>query len=198
MGLFGTKKSKEERIREKDYLKEKKTQFDGMNMQQIGQIPMGVNVVLSLNPDNETLIISYKTVSVTLPYQRIIAFTNQIETRDKTHSILKGAQSFLEKNAEEKPLPFDIFGAKKLVAGLAENVAGSLVPHNLDVETISTLRYTDKNGEQKELQFSNTRETGYSIIRDENLKKYEDQGATDFAEIITMITSRYAESITEL
>ena len=110
MGLFG---SKEERAKKRDFSKEKRTRYKWINMQPIGQIPDTVEVVLSLTPEQEVLNITYKAINITLPYSRIIGFTYGIETIDKTHSILKNAQSFLG-NAEAKPTGFDPLGARTL------------------------------------------------------------------------------------
>ena len=194
MGLFG---SKEERAKKRDLSKEKKARYKGINMQPIGQIPDSVEVILSLIPDQEILNISYKAINIALPYSRIIGFSYNIETTDKTHSILKNAQNYLG-NADIKPTGLDPLGAKKLVAGLAENVASSLIPRKIDVRTISTLKYTDKNGSQQQLQFYNSHETGYMVNTDDIEEQFQDGEAVHFSEIIKMITSRQAESITEL
>ncbi len=194
MGLFG---SKEERIKKRDYSKEKKARYEGTNMQAIGQIPIGVNVILSLDPEKELLNIGYKTINISLPYNRIKSFTCTFVTTDKTNNILKGAQNFLQ-TAEASPKGFDPLGAKKLVAGLAGNVASNLIPVNLIVHTIAILSYIDKNGQNQQLQFNTTRETGHIINTEENIQMYHDYTAINFSEIITMITSRHAESITEL
>ena len=194
MGLFG---SKEERAKKRDFSKEKRTRYKGINMQPIGQIPDTVEVVLSLTPEQEVLNITYKAINITLPYSRIIGFTYGIETIDKTHSILKNAQSFLG-NAEAKPTGFDPLGARKLVAGLAGNVASSLIPRKTDVRTVSTLMYIDKNGVQQQLQFYNSCETGYMMNTDDIEQQYKDEEAVHFSDVIKMITSRQAENITEL
>lgn len=201
MGLFGSKedkaKAKEEKMLRKDLAREKKERFEGTNMQPIGQIPSGVDVLLSLSPENETLIISYKAIKITLPYFRIVSFTNSVVVTDKTNNILKGAQNYLEQ-AETKDTGLDLLGTKKLVAGLAGNVASSLIPHNLNVETVSTLTFIDKNGEQQELKFSNSAETGYALSNEEAIERFQDQRAVSFSEMIRIIASRYAENITEL
>lgn len=194
MGLFG---SKEERAKKRDYSKEKRARYKGINMQPIGQIPDAVEVVLSLTPEQEVLNIAYKAINITLPYSRIIGFSYNIETTDKTHSILKNAQTYLG-NAEATPAGFDPLGAKKLVAGLTGNVASSLIPRKTDVRTVSTLKYTDKNGVQQQLQFYNSYETGYMVNTNDIEEEYQDEGAVHFSEVIKAITSRQAESITEL
>ena len=201
MGLFMTKeekvKARNEKIKKRDYSKEKKARYSGTNLQDIGQIPAGEEIVLSLIPEKEVLNISYKTINITLPYDRIKNFTYEVVTSDKTNSIVKNAQNYLE-NAELKPLGVDLLGAKKLVTGLAGHVAGSLIPSNLNVATISSLIYIDKNGEQKELKFSNSEETGYAINTEERLKTYIDSDAISFSEVITMVKSRQNENMTEL
>lgn len=194
MGLFG---SKEERAKKRDFSKEKRARYKGIALQPIGQIPDAVEVVLSLSPEQEVLNISYKAINITLPYNRIVGFTYSIETSDKTHSILKNAQNYLE-NADAKPTGFDPLGAKKLVAGLTGNVVGSLIPRKTDVRTISTLKYTDKSGILQQLLFYNSYETGYMVNTDDLEEQYQDEEAVHFSEVVKMITSRQAESITEL
>lgn len=191
MGLFGSKAKRELR---KDLAREKKTQYEGTNMQPIGQIPSEVEVVLSLDPAKELLSISYKAIAITLPYNRINSFTVEIISTDKTNKVLKGAQSFLE-NTDTNPTGFDPLGVKKLFSGLAGNVASNLIPQNKVIDAISTLSYVDKNGEPQQLQFSNSWETGHGINNDDAFQDYQ---AQEFSKVIHAIISRRAENITEL
>ena len=194
MGLFRTK---EERMIKKDLSREKNACYEGTSVQSIGQIPAGAEVALTLDPEKQVLNISYKNVNITLPYNRIKSFTCAFTTTDKTNNILKGAQNFLQ-TTEATPKGFDPIGAKKLVAGLAGNVASNLIPRNFIVHTISILSYIDKNGQMQQLQFNTSRETGHIINTEENIQAYHDYSAIEFSQVIAMITSRQAESITEL
>ncbi len=191
MGLFG---SSQERDLKKDLARERKVKYKGTNLQQIGQIPSGVEVVLSLDPEKEALCITYKSTVITLPYDRIQSFAVGLMETDKTNKILKGAQSFLS-STEAKPTGFDPLGAKKLFAGLAGNVASNLIPQNKIISAIATLSYTDKSGIDQQLQFSNSQETGYGISHDD---AFHDIEAEEFAKVILAMKSRRSEKITEL
>ena len=54
MGLFKKDPTKELK---KDLSRERKTKYTGISAQPIGQIPSGVEVTLSLDPDREVLVI---------------------------------------------------------------------------------------------------------------------------------------------
>ena len=189
MGLFGKKG---------DSKKVKYTHYTGYTMQPIGQIPNGASVVLTLIPDNQSLMITYnKTTNIILPFDRIESFTCKIIYEDKTNDVVKSAKNFLQ-NVEIEPTGFDPFGAKKIVAGLAGNVAGNLIPSNLKVYTICTLFYIDKSGNKQYLQFYTARETGNILKTEENIRLYTDQSAFSFSTKVAMLKSQQAERITEL
>ena len=191
MGLFKRDPMKEMK---KDLAQERKARYTGTSVQGIGQIPSEVQVSLSLDPDREVLVILYKHKEITLPYDRIISFTVEYTSVDKTNKIVKGAQDFLE-NADVRPSGFDPLGIKKLATGLAGNVASKLIPKNQMICAISVLSYLDKNGERQQLQFSNSMETGYGINNDNS---FVDAQALEFAKAVKTMKSRYEENITEL
>ena len=191
MGLF---KSNPNKDLKKDLSQERKTKYKGTNLQPIGQIPVGVEVTLSLDPEKEVLCISYRSDTITLPYDRVTGFSVALVETDKTNQILKSAQSFLG-NADVAPTGFDPLGAKKLIAGLASNVASNLIPQKKEISAISTLQFIDKKGIDQELRFSNSEETGYGINHED---AYHDYGAEAFAKVINAMKSRRSEHITEL
>ena len=166
-------------------------------MQPIGQIPKDAIVTLTLDPEQEMLFITHKTISISLPFSRINNFECKLVYVDKTNNVLKGAQGFLQ-NAEAAPTGFDPIGAKKIIAGLAGNIASNLIPSNLVVYTVGTLFYTDKNGVGQYLQFATSRETGNIIKTDENIRMYKDQSAYNFSAKVAIIKSQQAEAVTEL
>ena len=183
MGLF---KSNPNKDLKKDLSQERKTKYKGTNLQPIGQIPVGVEVTLSLDPEKEVLCISYRSDTITLPYDRVTGFSVALVETDKTNQILK---------IDVAPTGFDPLGAKKLIAGLASNVASNLIPQKKEISAISTLQFIDKKGIDQELRFSNSEETGYGINHED---AYHDYGAEAFAKVINAMKSRRSEHITEL
>ena len=74
MGLF---KSKDSKITKK----ESKVFFLGQTLQSIGKIPVGKNVGISLEPERQVLKIQYEETAITLPYNRIVSFMLEDETK---------------------------------------------------------------------------------------------------------------------
>lgn len=169
MGFFKTKE-------EKELKREKSVVFVGESLQPIGKIPAGKTVGLSLKPDTKALNIHFDKIDITLPYERITGFSLVDEvTLAKSGSGLGGA----------------------IVGGALFGGAGAIVGQNIkkgktDVKWISTLSYTDKDGNAQELSFIQWGVTGHYKGA---TKHY---GASQFENKLNEIVSRYADDITEL
>lgn len=171
MGLF-SKKSPEEKAAKK----ESHAIFLGETVQNIGKIPTGKCVGLSLKPADQVLKIRYDDTEITLPYERIKGFKLEDEvTLAKSGSGLAGA----------------------IIGGALFGGAGAIVGQNAkkgktDVKWVGTLSYVDKEGNLQTLSFI---QWGVSSYYEGAAKHW---GASEFEKAVNEIASRFNENITEL
>lgn len=171
MGFF-TKKTPEEKAQKK----ESSLIFMGESLQNIGKIPAGKCVGLTLKASDQVLNIHHDKTDITLPYERLRGFKLEDEvTLAKSGSGLGGA----------------------IVGGALFGGAGAIVGQNAkkgktDIKWVGTLTYEDKEGNLQQLSFIQWGVTGHY----EGTTKH--WGASQFENTINEIAARYSEDITEL
>jgi hypothetical protein len=164
MGLF-SKKSPEEKVA-----------FLGETMQNIGKIPAGKCVGITLKASDKALNLHHDKIDITLPYARIKGFKLEDEvTLAKSGSGLGGA----------------------IVGGALFGGAGAIVGQNMkkgktNIKWIGTLSYEDKDGNLQELNFIQWGMTGHYEGATKNY------AAAQFEKVVNEIVSSYADDITEL
>lgn len=176
MGLFRSKEEKEQKQKEKQVKKENSLMFLGDTLQPIGKIPQNVCVGISLNPVKECLNIHYEKIDISLPYERIISFKVDSEV-----NLAKSGGTI----------------GRALAGGLLFGNTGAIVggmsgKGKTTIKWFGTLLYYDKNENQKELNFLESKITGYYEGANKSLS------ASQFEECVNKIASRYADDITEL
>ena len=169
MGLF---KSKEE----KKAKKEANAFFLGQTLQTIGKIPVGKNVGISLEPEKQVLKIQYEEIAITLPYNRIISFLLEDETKlsDKGNA-----------------------GLRALAGGALFGVTGAIVgaasaKNKATKKSVGILTYKDKEEAVQSLAFL---QMSLTKPYDGETKHY---GASQFEKMVNEIASRNSKNITEL
>ncbi len=169
MGLF---KSKDSKITKK----ESKVFFLGQTLQSIGKIPVGKNVGISLEPERQVLKIQYEETAITLPYNRIVSFMLEDETKLSDRG-----------NA----------GLRALAGGALFGVTGAIVgaasaKNKATKKWVGILTYKDKEGQVQNLTFL---QMVLTKPYDGEAKHY---GAGQFEKMVNEIASRNSESVTEL
>lgn len=169
MGLF---KSKEE----KKIKKEAKVFFLGQTLQPIGRIIAGQTVGLSLEPEKQVLRIHQDKIDITLPYDRIVSFMLEDETK-----LMNGGNAGLRALAGGA-----LFGATGALIGAAS------AKNKATKKWVGILTYKDKEGQVQSLAFL---QMALTKPYDGETKHY---GASQFEKMVNEIASRNSENITEL
>ena len=169
----------------KAYQKERKAKFEGKALQPVGVIPNGSDVVLRLDPDTQIFSINYtKTISVKLPYDRVLGFRMECITETVSNQTAKLVGMALSSG---------ILGGGFM--GLAGRMAGSVVG-NLKRKQglwVGTLIYRDKTGDTQELSFAGCK---IDIEGDETPYKYPEYSS--FEEIVNGIALNANQDLMEL
>ena len=185
MALFKSKEEKtvirNEKERRKQFAAEKAASYEGESLQIIGKIPKAVSVKLSLRPEEKLLNINYKAIDITLPYERIIGFDSAVESSDTTG---KGTE-FAKK----------LFSGGRGVIGVGGNLISGMIARTKLVVTIGRLRYYDKSGVERELDFMRKRECSYDNFEPDN---DQDFVTSAFETVIGSIVANHGVDITEL
>lgn len=171
MGLFSSKGDKEAKKAEKERKKESHAIFVGKTLQPIGKIPAGQTVYISLVPEGQVLNIHYDKTDITLPYNRMISFILESESK-----IIQGGNSGLHALTGGV-----LFGATGAIVGAAS------AKNKESKRWIGILTYKDKEGSVKSLSFL------HPYVGD--TKHY---GAAQFEKTVNDICSRMGEEIKEL
>ena len=154
MGLFHSK----------EYTREKQTQLTAQTMQTTGVIPREAEVVLSFDPKNELLVITYRKDKVTLPYQRIRRAeltTESAETESTATQVADLASSI---------------GFGKI--SLAGKLSKKLLPSNTALTSILSIDYIDQDGNEAEVRFSRKQNFEHGLISDiKNERLFEEKKA---------------------
>lgn len=169
MGLF--KSNEEKKIK-----KEAKVFFLGQTLQPIGRIIAGQTVGLSLEPEKQVLRIHQDKIDITLPYDRIVSFILEDETK-----LMNGGNA----------------GLRALAGGALFGTTGALIgaasaKNRAARRWVGILTYLDKTGTMKSLAFL---QMALTKPYDGDAKHY---GAAQFEKTVNEIASRNGENITEL